>query len=302
MPWTDPLSTSALTSSSLAQDLFEIVVVLALVVTVALLAISYVIRMAVLQVLIATAPLAALATILPETRGYARTWGRLFVVALFMQAAQVMVLRVATVTGLAAGSGLAATLYALAALWVSLKVPRFPRLGGRRRPGLASIGSGLAGRHAGSRCPCRLAGADRHGDAARDRRPHRGACHRAERARRRRRGRDLRDRDIRPASARPMWPRSCRGSRRTGATRMNGWSTRAAPDSPPSAAPSLAAVHPGDVAVIAAGTRTGNGTASGDGHVGIVTAVDRRALTVTLSSENWPEGDHSPRPADLRRR
>jgi len=125
MPWTDPLAPSALGSSSLAQDLFQIVMVLALVVTVALLAISYVIRMAVLQVLIASAPLAALATILPETRGFARAWGRLFIVAVFMQAAQVTVLRVATVTGLAAGTGLAATLYALAALWVSLKVPSF---------------------------------------------------------------------------------------------------------------------------------------------------------------------------------
>jgi hypothetical protein len=144
MPWTDPLSTSALTSSSLAQDLFEIVVVLALVVTVALLAISYVIRMAVLQVLIAIAPLAALATILPETRGYGRTWDRLFVVALFMQAAQVMVLRVATVTGLAPGSGLAATLYALAALWVSLKVPGFLAAAARVPADVAAIGSGLA--------------------------------------------------------------------------------------------------------------------------------------------------------------
>ncbi len=143
MPWTDPLSTSALTSSSLAQDLFEIVVVLALVVTVALLAISYVVRMAVLQVLIATAPLAALATILPETRGYARTWGRLLVVALFMQAAQVMVLRVATVTGLAAGSGLAATLYALAALWVCLKVPAFLASAAQVPASVAAIGSGL---------------------------------------------------------------------------------------------------------------------------------------------------------------
>jgi len=125
MPWTDPLAPSALGSSSLARDLFQIVMVLALVVTVALLAISYVIRMAVLQVLIACAPIAALATVLPETRGFARAWGRLFVVAVFMQAAQVTVLRVATVTGLAAGSGLAATLYALAALWVSLKVPSF---------------------------------------------------------------------------------------------------------------------------------------------------------------------------------
>lgn len=141
MPWTDPLSPSALTSSSLTQDLFQIVVVLALVVTIGLLAISYVIRMAVLQVLIATAPLAALAGILPESRGYARAWGRLFLVAVFMQAAQVTVLRVATVTGLAAGSGLAATLYALAALWISLKVPRF-LASAARIPG--DIGGGLA--------------------------------------------------------------------------------------------------------------------------------------------------------------
>lgn len=57
----------------------------------------------------------------------------------------------------------------------------------------------------------------------------------------------------------------------------------------------LGGVGPGDVAVIAADTRTVNGTASSDGHVGIVTAVDRRALTVTISSENWPEGDDLPR-------
>jgi surface antigen len=57
----------------------------------------------------------------------------------------------------------------------------------------------------------------------------------------------------------------------------------------------VAAVHPGDVAVIAAGTQTRNGKASGDGHVGIVTAVDRGAGTVILSSENWPEGDTQPR-------
>ncbi|MGP8160018.1 MAG: conjugal transfer protein TrbL family protein [Candidatus Dormibacteria bacterium] len=144
MPWTDPLSPSALTSSSLAQDLFEVVVVLALVVTVGLLAVSYVIRMAVLQVLIASAPLAALAAILPETNGYARTWGRLFVVALFMQAAQVMVLRVATVTGLAAGSGLAASLYALASLWVTLKVPSFLAAAARIPGGIGAIGAGLA--------------------------------------------------------------------------------------------------------------------------------------------------------------
>jgi surface antigen len=57
----------------------------------------------------------------------------------------------------------------------------------------------------------------------------------------------------------------------------------------------LGAVRPGDVAVIAAGTMTTHGQASSDGHVGIVTAVDQDAATVTLSSENWPEGDATPR-------
>jgi surface antigen len=57
----------------------------------------------------------------------------------------------------------------------------------------------------------------------------------------------------------------------------------------------LGEVRPGDVAVIAAGTQTRNGISSSDGHVGIVTAVDQRARRVTISSENWPEGDDAPR-------
>ncbi|MGO8687657.1 MAG: CHAP domain-containing protein [Candidatus Dormibacteria bacterium] len=57
----------------------------------------------------------------------------------------------------------------------------------------------------------------------------------------------------------------------------------------------IGAVLPGDVAVIGAGTRTRNGMASTHGHVGIVTVVDPSAGTVTLSSENWPEGDATPR-------
>jgi hypothetical protein len=45
------------------------------------------------------------------------------------------------------------------------------------------------------------------------------------------------------------------------------------------------------VAVIGSNASTANGKASSDGHVGIVTAVDAATGTVTLSSENWPEGD-----------
>ncbi len=56
----------------------------------------------------------------------------------------------------------------------------------------------------------------------------------------------------------------------------------------------VGAVQPGDVAVIAGGSDTNNGRASDDGHVGIVTAVDPAANTVTLASANWPEGDPTP--------
>ncbi len=125
MPWSGPLAQSALKSSSLASDLFEVVVLLALVIVVAILGFAYVIRMAILQVLIVTAPLAAMAIILPSTRGLARAWGRLFAVALFMQPAQLVVLGIAAATGLASSSGLAADIYALATLWITLKVPGF---------------------------------------------------------------------------------------------------------------------------------------------------------------------------------
>jgi hypothetical protein len=123
--WSHPLSAAALGSSSLAGDLFRVLVVLALVVVVALLGFLYVARMAVLEVLLVAAPLAALALILPATRGLALMWARLFATVLFMQAGQLLVLTAAAATGLAAGSGLAADVYALAAIWVTLKVPAF---------------------------------------------------------------------------------------------------------------------------------------------------------------------------------
>jgi surface antigen len=56
----------------------------------------------------------------------------------------------------------------------------------------------------------------------------------------------------------------------------------------------LEAVRPGDVAVMAANVHTNHGRASSNGHVGIVTALDQSVGMVTLSSENWPEGDGSP--------
>ena len=61
---------------------------------------------------------------LPETRGYSRLWLRLFMATVFMQALQLIVLRVATATGFgSSGAGIAAALYGLATLWIMLKVP-----------------------------------------------------------------------------------------------------------------------------------------------------------------------------------
>ncbi len=125
LPWNGPLGTPALDSPSLLGDLFQVLVLLGLVLMVAFLSFAYVIRMAVLQVLVVTAPLAGLALILPATRGFSRAWTRLFVVAVFMQAGQLLVLSIAAVTGLARGDGLGAAIYALATVWVALKVPRF---------------------------------------------------------------------------------------------------------------------------------------------------------------------------------
>ena len=52
-----------------------------------------------LDILVVLAPLAALCSVLPDTRRYAFTWLRLFMVAVFMQAVQLIILRVATAVG-----------------------------------------------------------------------------------------------------------------------------------------------------------------------------------------------------------
>jgi hypothetical protein len=44
-------------------------------------------------------------------------------VAVFMQAVQLIILRVATAVGFGAGSGIAESLFALATLWIVIKVP-----------------------------------------------------------------------------------------------------------------------------------------------------------------------------------
>ncbi|MGH7608824.1 MAG: conjugal transfer protein TrbL family protein [Candidatus Dormibacteria bacterium] len=121
LPWASPLSGPALRSA--ATDLFLLAFAAALVVAVVILVLAYVVRYTLLAVLCATAPLAATAWILPETRGFARQWLRLLVVALFMQFAQLTVLRAAVALAFARRQGVVSGLYAFAALYLVLRVP-----------------------------------------------------------------------------------------------------------------------------------------------------------------------------------
>jgi len=116
------------------------------VLAVVLLVLSYVVRTALLSILVVTAPMAALLGVLPETRGHARTWLKLFTVSLFMQAVQLLILRVAAVTGLADDAGIVSTLYAIATLWIVLKVPGAMGSGAHLETHARSLGHEL-GRH-----------------------------------------------------------------------------------------------------------------------------------------------------------
>ena len=86
------------------------------------LAVSYLVRYAILIVLAITAPLAALLFMLPETNHYAKLWASHFTTNLFMQPAQLFVLSI----GFALerdGISPVHHLFALASLLIVLKVP-----------------------------------------------------------------------------------------------------------------------------------------------------------------------------------
>jgi len=124
LPWSSSLSAPLVANMSVTQDIFHAVFVVGLVIALVLLVLSYVVRYALLSVLVVVSPAAALLTVLPDTRSYARTWLRLFVVTVFMQAVQLVVLRVAmTLAFDNSGFGLVQTFYGLATLVLMLKVP-----------------------------------------------------------------------------------------------------------------------------------------------------------------------------------
>jgi len=95
---------------------------------------ALVVRFALLAVLVILSPLAALLYVLPETQHYTRIWSTLFATALLLQPLELLVLGV--------GFGLDASfaspighLYALASLWIAMKIPGALRSGVRRTSG-----------------------------------------------------------------------------------------------------------------------------------------------------------------------
>ena len=123
LPWSPSLAPETIARLITGQDLFQAVLAVALVAAMAILVLAYVIRTALLNILIVTAPLAALLSVMPDTRSHARTWLRLFTGTVFMQAVQLIILRVAVTTEFDSSGGLITTVYALATLWLLLKVP-----------------------------------------------------------------------------------------------------------------------------------------------------------------------------------
>ena len=126
--------------------LFEIVVRLAIAVMLVIVAFTYVVRFALLVVLLAAAPLASICMILPETKRYAQSWLRLFLLTVFMQFGQVLVLRFASVFADQIGARPLEALYGVAVLYLLIKVPGLMNASSHFESKAEHVAEGLAKR------------------------------------------------------------------------------------------------------------------------------------------------------------
>ena len=112
----------------------ELLIGLIYVVMGLLLVLQQLMRLTLVDTLLILAPLAALCWILPQTHGWGKLWGTLFVGTVFAQAVQVLALRLGfnLATGMppATGAGLIQPLLGIAVLAVVLKIPGLMRGGG----------------------------------------------------------------------------------------------------------------------------------------------------------------------------
>jgi hypothetical protein len=116
-----------------------------------LLLIQQLMRLALVDVLLILAPLAALSWILPQSQAWGRLWGRLFIGTVFAQAVQVLTLRLGfnLTTGLPPLSvgGLLQPLLGIAVLALVLKIPGLMNgagAGGNIVAGLVTTGASAA--------------------------------------------------------------------------------------------------------------------------------------------------------------
>ncbi len=105
------------------QPLFQLAIRLVIVVMLLILTLTYILRFALLAILLVLAPLAALCLILPETKSYARAWNQLFLVSVFMQFVQVLILRFASAFITEQHNNPIQALYGLVVLYLVIKVP-----------------------------------------------------------------------------------------------------------------------------------------------------------------------------------
>src|SRR5437588_12308764 len=110
-------------TSAFGQPLLQIVIRLAIAVMLVIVALTYVVRFALLAVVLGVVPRAAICMILPETKRYAQSWLRVFLLTVFMQFGQVLVLRFASLFADQVGARPVEALYGVAVLYLLIKVP-----------------------------------------------------------------------------------------------------------------------------------------------------------------------------------
>ena len=128
--WTQPFPGAAprfpwmfAMNTAFGQPLFQLIIRLAIAIMLVIVALTYVVRFALLAVLLGVVPLAAICMILPETKRYAQSWLRLFLLTVFMQFGQVLVLRFASLFADQVGGRPVEALYGVAVLYLLIKVP-----------------------------------------------------------------------------------------------------------------------------------------------------------------------------------
>ena len=140
LPWMDPMT------KGFGMPLFQVAVRLAIVVMLVIVAFTYVVRFALLAVLLAVAPLAAICMILPETKHYAQSWLRLYVLTVFMQFGQVLVLRFASMFAADFTGSPIEALYGAAVLYLLIKVPGLMNASAHLESKAEHLAEGLAKR------------------------------------------------------------------------------------------------------------------------------------------------------------